>query len=226
MSHDTPTIVAQLRTQLGTIYANRLRRDGRLPAVIYGREAEPAHVSVDEKEVTHYLRHGSHVMTVETEGKGETCLVKDLQFGYLGDNLIHVDFARVDLDQIVTVTIQLELSGSPALSKEAGAVLEIVRPEIEVECMVKDIPSSIKGDLSKVEEAFTIGDLDMPPGVTAILDSERHVAHIAIKAEEEEEVLDVEGVEVGEAQTPEVIGDSADESSDEPTPEASGSEGE
>ena len=85
MSHDTPTIVAQPRTQLGTIYAKRLRRDGRLPAVIYGREAEPAHVSVDEKEVTQYLRHGSHVMTVETDGKGETCLVKDLQFGYLDE---------------------------------------------------------------------------------------------------------------------------------------------
>ena len=138
------------------------------------------------------------------DGKPATVLVKDLQFGYLGDNLIHVDFARVNLQQVVTITMTLEISGQPANASGTGAVLEIPRPEIEIECMVKDIPSSIQVDLTTVEEIFTIGDLELPDGVRAILDPERHIAHVTFIEEEVEEEVDI--TEEGEEEAvPEVI---------------------
>ena len=98
MKHKAPTIEAKAREKVGSVYARRLRKAGRLPAVIYGHKKAPVPITIDEDEILSHLRHGTHVLTVDVEGaRPETCLVKDLQFGYLGDNVIHVDFARVDL---------------------------------------------------------------------------------------------------------------------------------
>ena len=98
MTHDTPTLTALPRHRTGSRYARRLRQSGQLPAVIYGHKSDPLPVSIDEKDMLTLLHHGTHVMKLNVEGGGEeTCLIKDLQFGYLGDNVIHVDFARVAL---------------------------------------------------------------------------------------------------------------------------------
>jgi len=217
MSNETPQIKVELREKLGTRYAKRLRKGGRLPASIYGAGSDPISVSVDEKEIIRHLHRGSHVMELDNgDGSPATVLVKELQFGYLGDNVIHVDFTRVNLTQIVTVNAKLEISGKPTKASDAGAMLEIIRPEIEIECMVKDIPGTIPVDLTTVEEVFTIGDLQLPDGVKATLDEARHIAHVTIV--KEEEVEEVEGAE-GET-TPEVIGGEAE------TPAEESSEGE
>ncbi|MBC8202237.1 MAG: 50S ribosomal protein L25 [Planctomycetes bacterium] len=210
MSTETPQIKVELREKLGTRYAKRLRKNGRLPASVYGSGSEPVSVSIDEKEIISHLRHGNHVMELDNgDGSPATVLVKDLQFGYLGDNLIHVDFARVNLTQIVTVNAKLDIVGQPTQSSAPGAMLEIIRPEIEIECMVKDIPGSITVDLSTVEEVFTIGDLLLPDGVKATLDEARHIAHVTIIQEETEDAAADEGEGDAEASTPEVIGDDA-----------------
>jgi len=223
MPNKTPQVKIELREKLGTRYAQRLRKNGRLPASVYGSGSDPLSVSVDEKEIITYLRRGTHVMELDNgDGSPATVLVKDLQFGYLGDNLIHIDFARVNLTQIVRVNSKLDIVGQPTQSTEPGAILEIIRPEIEIECMVKDIPGAITVDLSTVEEVFTIGDLILPEGVKATLDEARHIAHITIVQEEEEEVVVGEAVE-GDEVTPEVIGDDADSSTDE-TPSEGDSE--
>jgi len=215
MAHETPVVKVEVRDKTGTTYARRLRKSGRLPATVYSKGTDPISVSVNEIEILRYLHGGNHVMELDNgDGTPATVLVKDLQFGYLGDNLIHVDFARVNLKQVVTVTMTLELTGQPISATAAGAVLEVPRPQIEIECMVKDIPDSIKVDLTTVESVFTIGDLDLPDGVRAILDPERHIAHVTIVQEEVEQ--DVEAVE-GEEATPEVISDSTEGSTEEST---------
>lgn len=207
MAQKAPVLKVELRDRLGTRYARRLRKNGRLPATIYSKGTDPISVSVDEIEVNSYLHAGNHIIELDNgDGSPATVLVKDLQFGYLGDNLIHVDFTRVNLEQVVTITMSLEISGQPAAASQTGAVLEIPRPEIEIECMVKDIPDSIKVDLSTVEDVFTIGDLELPDGVKAILDPERHIAHVTFIQEEVDEPVEgaVDG-EAGEEATPEVI---------------------
>jgi len=216
MAQETPIVKVELRERLGTKYARRLRKNGRLPATVYGQKSTPVSVSMDEKEILTNLHAGKLVMELDNgDGSPATVLVKDLQFGYLGDNLIHVDFARVDLNQVVTVMMRLEITGQPRAASEEGAIIEIPRPEIEIECMVKDIPSSIIVDLSEVEEIFTIGDLKLPEGVRATLDPDRHIAHVTIVAEEIEEV---EEVAEGDEETPEVISETEAEetTSEEP----------
>ncbi len=133
MAHETPIVKVELRDRLGTRYARRLRKNGRLPATIYSKGNDPVSVSVDEKEVLTHLHAGSHIIELDNgDGNPATVLVKDLQFGYLGDNLIHVDFARVNMKQVVTINMTLELSGQPTKASETGAILEIPRPEIEI----------------------------------------------------------------------------------------------
>jgi hypothetical protein len=120
------------------------------------------------------------------------------------------------MEQVVKITMTLEINGQPINASATGAILEIPRPEIDIECMVKDIPRSIIVDLSTVEEVFTIGDLILPNGVRAILDPERHIAHVSFVQEEVEEVGVEEIAEGDDAATPEVISD---------TPAEEGSEG-
>ncbi|MFZ4750183.1 MAG: 50S ribosomal protein L25, partial [Phycisphaerales bacterium] len=109
MAKEVPTIQASTRDRVGSRYSKRLRAAGRLPAVIYGHGSEPLAVHVDEKITINALKKGLHVINLDIEGKGaETCLVKDLQFGFMGDDVIHMDLARVNLDEVVTVTVSFE----------------------------------------------------------------------------------------------------------------------
>lgn len=202
MKHETPTIPAQLRDRIGSRYAQRLRKSGRLPGVIYGHKADPVHVSVDEKEVLTHLKHGAHVLNINVEnGESQTCLVKDLQFGYLGDNVIHIDLARVSLDEEVTVHVALHFVGEPKAAKSAGAVLSHPLTELEVVCKVTDIPDEIKVDLTNMQESYTVSELTLPPGVRCTLDPDTLVAQVSFVAEDEEG----EAVEVAGAEEPEVI---------------------
>ena len=187
MAQETPKIEAKQRERVGTRYARRLRQEGRLPAVIYGHKSNPVAISVNETETLTHLRHGTIVMEVDIEGVGtETCLVKDLQFGYLGDDVVHVDFARVDLDETVTVMVSIDLHGQMTGSKKPGAIMVTDMTDIEVSCSVRNIPDRIRLDLGAFEDVATVADLEMPENVTPINAPEERIAHIQIQAEEEE----------------------------------------
>jgi large subunit ribosomal protein L25 len=188
MTHETPTINAAKRERLGSRYAQRLRKSGQLPAVIYGHGADPVSVSIEEKATLAHLHHGQHVFNVSIEGGAtETCLVKDLQFGYLGDNVIHVDLARVDLDEKVKVRVHLDLVGELQNATLAGAIVVHDHSEIEVECAVRDIPESIRVELDTYKQSVTVGELAMPEGVVAITPDGTMIIHVQIAAEEDEE---------------------------------------
>jgi large subunit ribosomal protein L25 len=210
MGHDTPTIEVATRERTGTRYAKRLRDAGRLPAVIYGHGNDPVHVSLDTTETINHLRDGVHVIDVRVDGGTvETCLIKELQFGHLGDDLVHVDFTRVDLHQVVTVNVPINLTGTPKGTKETGAMLVVVRPQIEVSCKVSEIPSEIKADISEMMESLTIGELDLPEGVTPSLDLEKHICHIEFQAAED---ADAEATDVtADGSEPEVITEKKEE---------------
>lgn len=204
MAHDTPTIEVQPRERTGSRYTQRLRQSGRLPAVIYGHKIDPLAVSVDEKEMLLHLHHGTHVIELAVAGSAtETCLVKDLQFGYLGDNVVHIDFARVNLGDEVTVNVHLDFVGTPHEAQRAGAILEHDQTEIAVKCKAGSIPEEIKVDLAPMEgTTFLASSIELPPGVELAEDPSAIVVSISFLRQEEPEG---EAVEVEGAAEPEVI---------------------
>jgi large subunit ribosomal protein L25 len=204
MSHETPVIAAMPRDRMGSRYAQRIRKSGRLPAIIYGHKTDPVAVSVDHKELVTALQHGAHLLNVSIDGRGsESCLVKDLQFGYLGDNLIHVDFARVDLDEEVEVTVLLRFVGEAPAAAKPGAILTQNLTQLPIICKANAIPDEIRVDLSAMEgESMSIDELSLPAGVKANADASTMIAQVSFIHEAESEG---EEVEPGEAATPEVI---------------------
>lgn len=217
MSNDTPTLHATIRERKGTRYARRLRSEGRLPAVIYGHGSDPLSISLDHIETLRHLKAGSHVFEVDVEDqKGtETCLVKDLQFGWLGDDLIHLDLTRVDLDQLVEVKVRLHFVGEPPmLGTTTGGVLEYDLNEIEVSCKVREIPEEVTVRLENMAgDTLTIGDLEIPGGVTPTAESSERVCQIVVQDDTEAEETGEAGGEAaaeGEApaETTEEAGDS------------------
>ena len=98
MSQETPALEANKRDRLGTRYSRRLRREGRLPAVVYGHGMDPVHITVDQEIFTDFLHTGAHLVSLQTDGRAETCLIKGVQYDHLGDNIIHVDLTRIDLN--------------------------------------------------------------------------------------------------------------------------------
>ncbi|MBM4110875.1 MAG: 50S ribosomal protein L25 [Phycisphaerae bacterium] len=185
MATSTPTVAATLRDRLGTRYTRRLRAQGMLPVVIYGHGEKPISAAVNAKEILGHLHHGSHVITVSLGGSNETCLVKELQFGYLGDEVIHIDFARVNLDEVVRVNVRIEFFGECAASKKPGAVLTHDLAELAIHCKVRDIPESVRADLSAMQgDMLNAGELKLPAGITLAIDPHAPVARVITIAEE------------------------------------------
>jgi large subunit ribosomal protein L25 len=211
MSHETPTLDAKKRERFGSRFAKRDRAAGLLPAVIYGHGSDPVAVTLNEKAMLTALKHGSHVVNVRVEGGAtDTCLVKDLQFGYLGDNVIHVDLARVNLDEVVTVNVALHFVGTPEQAKKAGNVVTHDYAQLEVRCKVRDIPEEIRIDLSLVMHGMTlsVGEIKLPAGVTSVLPPEQIICRITTV---HETVVTAEATTTEAVSQPEVIKEKKDE---------------
>jgi len=186
MSKETPVLVAKKREKLGTRYSRRLRAVGELPANLYGHGSEPMAISLNEHETIYALKKGAHVLALKFEsGETDTVLVKDLQFGYLGDNVIHMDLARVNLDEVVTVKVHLSFIGTPEAAKKPGAIVVHEMPQVDVKCKVRDIPEDIRIDLSSMGETLTAGQLKMPAGITLAGDANAIVCRVEFMKEEE-----------------------------------------
>ncbi|MCA9284344.1 MAG: 50S ribosomal protein L25 [Phycisphaerales bacterium] len=213
MQHETPTIVANKREHLGSRYAQRLRREGKLPAVIYGHKTDPIPVSVDEKSTLGLIRHGVHVLNVSIDGSTtETCLVRELQFGYLGDNVIHLDLSRVDLDEIVEVSVHLRFVGTPEAARKPGSIVTHDITELPVRCKVRDIPEEIKVDLGSMGMTLLASAISLPAGVSLAVEPNDIVCRVEAVVEEEAagEAVEAEA----EPTTPEVIGEKEKEANE------------
>jgi large subunit ribosomal protein L25 len=208
-SSEIPQVQADPRDRLGSRHAYRLRCDGRMPAVIYGHKKDPLHISVETKPMLGLLHQNAHVFEIDINGQSETCLIKDIQWDYLGTTVMHLDLTRIDLTEQVRVEIDLELTGEAVGLKEAGAFLAQAVTRIEVECLATEIPENITVDISdlQADQALTLQQVAFPQGVTCALDPNTILASITISVapdEDEEEAT-------GEAE-PEVIGGKPEDS--------------
>src|SRR5215212_273688 len=203
MATQSIQIAAEPRAALGSRANKRLRETGKVPGVVYGHKEAVVPVSLPKKELVNHLNHGTHVFDLSLDGKAEKVLVKEVQYDHLGIELLHVDFARVSADERVEVTVPLELKGEPAGESEGGVLQQIVA-ELEIECLVTDIPHSIVHNVSemKLDDVLHIKELKLPAGVKALQDEDLVVAQVKTI---EEEAPAAGAVEEGAAE-PEVIG--------------------
>ena len=192
---------ATVRTTTGTHKARALRAKSKIPGIIYGHGQTPEPITLDRREVQHAVAHGERLMEIDLDGKTQNALVKAVQYDPFGNDVIHIDLARVNLDEMVEVTVPVHLRGTPAGAIEGG-VLQQTIAQVTIECMVRSIPEDIRVavDHMKVGDKLLVKDLPLPAGAKFLTDPEFLVATVSIIAEEVVEVTE-EAVA-----TPEVIG--------------------
>ncbi len=201
---DITTLRADRREAHGSRAAQRLRRAGRLPGIIYGHGEAPENVTVGTHDLAGVLKHGQHIVQLDVEGQTKQVLIKEVQFDHLALTPVHVDFLRVDLHQRVTVTVPLEFKGTPIGTAEGG-IFESAMGGLEVECAVTDIPDVIRVNVAdlKLGSAIHVRELQLPPNVTTKAASEGIVCAVRMKAAEVVAAAPVE--EGAEPQEPEII---------------------
>jgi len=181
------------RDTFGRNNAGRLRREGRIPAVLYGgesREGEP--VAVDPKALMHILHSDSGVNTLialKLEGAGETrVLVKEYQLDPVSRKLLHADFYRVAMDKVLRVTVPVVLTGEAKGVKAQGAVVDFVNRDVVIECRPADIPEHLTVDVTELmlNDGIRVRDLDTGGKWKAVSDLDLLIVHvIAPKVEAE-----------------------------------------
>jgi large subunit ribosomal protein L25 len=205
------TIRAETR-EPGTRNANeRLRRNGQLPAVIYGHGEAPETVALSAHDVALAIEHTAHVVKLQIDGKETEYLIKEVQYDHLQRTPIHLDLMRVKIDEKVEVSVALELKGTAKGTLEGGVVVQQLN-ELQVECLLHRIPSilRLKIDELGMNESRQVKDVPLPEGVEVLNDPEDVVVVVNPPRiiEEPEEVEVAEGEQGAE---PEVIGRERDE---------------
>ncbi len=176
------TINALARTDLGKGASRRLRRQEKIPAIVYGVNKTPATVTLGLHEITHLLEDSkifTSIVELNIDGVAQSVIIKDLQRSPARNEIVHVDFQRIDLKQTIVTRIPLQLTGATENPEmRLGAVINQFVNAVEVSCLPNDLPNFIDVDISalKVGTHLTLGDLIMPKGVqiTALSHGEAH----------------------------------------------------
>lgn len=193
---------ATKRQTHGKRASRQLRKEGLVPVIIYGHKLEPVSVAVSYHDLALEIQHHHRLLEIQIDGKQDKFLIKEVQHDHLGDKIVHLDLARVDLNERVTVEVAVELRGVPA-GVALGAVMEQVNAEIEIECVVISIPENIRASVThlQVGDILLAGQIALPAGITLVSDPDMVIATVKVMAEEVEQPLAVDG----DAKEPEVI---------------------
>jgi large subunit ribosomal protein L25 len=209
---------ASIRDTFGKNEARRTRRDGRVPAVLYGatgegttKEARP--ISVDPKALLRILHSESGANTLislKLTGEHDTrVLVKDYQLDPVTHQVLHADFYRIAMDRAIQVTIPVVVKGEPKGVKQQGGVLEFIRREIEIECLPGDIPENVEIDVSELmlHQGIRVRDIAADVKWKAMSEADMMLVHVIMpKAEEAPAAPDTAAVPaVAAPAEPEVI---------------------
>ena len=171
----TFVVEAEPRVAQGTGASRRLRRTGKIPAIIYGGNDGPQNITISHNELLKQLKveaFYAHILTIELEGKKVQAVLKDLQRHPVRDEVYHADFQRVVADQMLRKSVPLHFIGedvAPGI-KLGGGMIEHFINEVEIECLPADLPEFISVDVSKLAlgEVIHLADLSLPQGVTLI----------------------------------------------------------
>ena len=211
MSENT-LISADLRNRVGKGSARAARRAGKIPAVIYGDKKQPISIEIEARMMRKIINEPgifSRLLDINVDNGKHTVLMRDIHFHPVTDDPMHFDFLRVSQSSTVSVSVAVEFINEaicPAL--KIGGVLNIVRYEVELNCLPTSIPEKIIVDLSeaKIGDSIHISAVELPEGVTpTITDRDFTIATLqspggGVKNEEDEEVESTESSEETETE--------------------------
>ena len=181
---------AQPRTPGTKNDARRVRKQGKVPAVVYGVGKDAMPVSVDPRQVSrilHSVTGHNTVFDLAVDGERTKAMIVDWQYEPIKGSLLHIDVKRIAMDQKLKVNVPIELIGEPAGVKQQGGILEQITREVEVECLPGDIPNQIELDVSELvfNMVLRVADLPKSDKLKFLTDADQPVAHvISIKEEE------------------------------------------
>jgi len=212
----TLLLKAEIREHTGSKTVRKIRKQGRVPAIMYGHKEEPVAISLDAHNFIEGLHHGHRLIDVQIGKKKEKTIVKDLQYDHLGRNIIHADLMRVDVSEKVRVTVPIELKGTAAGTHEGG-IIEEHTDHLEIECKATDIPEVVIVSVKDVHVGSTLhaGEIELPEGINLVSppDTLLVTCHLVAAAKTTEEL------EEETPAAPEVIGEVKESEADEASEE-------
>ena len=203
---------ATARDTFGKNEARRTRREGKVPAVLYGGDRTATPIAVAPKallKILHSEAGQNTLISLKLDGAGDTrVLVKDFQVDPITHALLHADFYRIAMDKVLQVTIPIAVHGEPKGEKQQGGVLEFIRREIVIEVLPADIPETIPVDVSELmlHQGVRVRDVVTNPKWTAVSDPDMMLVHVIMpKAEEAPVAAEGAAAATATAAEPEVI---------------------
>ena len=204
------TLEVSRRERSGKEYAKKLRQDGKIPAVVYGGHKEPVAITVERKAVSDLIQKSDHgirsIFLLKMSGTDQQrhAMIKDMQMDPISRRMTHIDFVRVVMDEVVRVTVPVNIIGNSIGVKEGG-ILDWQIRELHVECLPNAIPDKIDVDITNLggHEQVRVSDLNLPEGVKVAEDVHRVI--VGVTSPRAEIVAEVAAVAEPGAGEPEVI---------------------
>jgi large subunit ribosomal protein L25 len=202
----TVTLKAEGRQSLTRSEVNLKRREGKVPAVVYGKKIEPTPLFIDQKELMALIKANRHaVIDMDVPGSGkQSVMLSDVHRDTMTRELLHVDFHQINMDEPVKTTVGLDFAGDAKGVREGG-MLQVILHEVEIRCLPQQIPTSLEIDISGLElgDTFLVSSIQAPPGVEIKTDPELPVVTVlAPQKAADEEVKDAESAGGVKAEAP------------------------
>lgn len=198
------------RPKVGTTGSNALRHAGKIPAVVYGHGTAPEHIAIDAHAFEELLHHGGRNAIVTLTGsvkRGETALVRVVQYHPISRRVIHADLQRVSADETIAAKLPLVTVGVARGIRDFGGVMDVVMHELEIEGPANQIPEHLEADVTElgVHEHLTAAQVPLPEGFTLVTAPETIV--VSVEPSRTERELEEAAAGPAEAAEPEVIGE-------------------
>ena len=173
-------LAAEAREGVGKGPARQARRDGRIPAVIYGPESEPKAIAVDQRAMKAVIRAAagsSTLMDLDVDGKKNKVIMREVQRDPVTSEIIHIDFHAVSMTKPINVAIPIQVTGTAIGVKRDGGILQTNMREIEISCLPDKIPEHIEVDVTElaIGDSIHVENLTLPSDVNVISDASRTV---------------------------------------------------
>jgi large subunit ribosomal protein L25 len=213
-------INAEKREEYGKNASRRIRREGKIPAVLYGAKTDAVPLTIKKEDIIQILKSDSGENTlfkVIIGKKGMPAMIKDLQTDPVRDEILHVDLIHIAMDREIKVSVPIDLIGEAIGVKSEGGFVDQMLRELEIECLPNDIPEQVEVDITDLhmQQSLKVNDITLPSGIKMISDPESVIVVIASPVKEEEKAPEAEEVEGLEAE------EGAEEEKQEKTEEGS-----